>query len=52
MECMPYGAILSMTIFTVAISGMVSAVGPSVSTLLYVDDVGVLNALNAGYRLV
>jgi hypothetical protein len=43
-ECMPQGAILSMTVITVAINGVVNTVGPSVSTSLYVDDVAILHA--------
>jgi hypothetical protein len=35
----PQRSVLSVTLFTIAINGMVNTIGPSVATSLYVDDV-------------
>jgi hypothetical protein len=37
----PQGSVLSVTLFAIAINSVVSAIGPHVSTSLYVDDVAI-----------
>jgi hypothetical protein len=40
----PQGSVLSVTLFAIAINGVVSAIVPHVSTSLYVDDVAISDA--------
>jgi potassium voltage-gated channel Eag-related subfamily H protein 8 len=40
----PQGSVISVTLFAVTINGMINAVGPSVATSLYVDDISVYNS--------
>jgi hypothetical protein len=37
----PQGSVLRVTLFAISIDGLVNAVGPSVTTSLYVDDVAI-----------